>query len=122
MRLDGTGPVAYRIGWTTNRRWWHPHRPWQAEADGYPLNARRAFTPRGAERKIRRDTAAANRGHRLPLQAWQAWKRRTAPRRCAVLGHRRHRLVVGGWPHMSGKPSKWCARCLADLPELEAAS
>lgn len=84
---------AYRIGWATNRCWWHPHRPWQAEADGHPLRfARRSFTARGAERLIEADVA---RLPRLGLhQARRAWWARTArPSLCRVLGHREQRSV-----------------------------
>jgi hypothetical protein len=50
-----------------------PHRPWQAEADGTPMFARRAFTPAGAAAKMQHDidhTTGVVTGH--PIDSpWQ---------------------------------------------------
>mgnify|MGYP003463237677 CR=1 FL=1 len=51
---------SYRIGWHSGRApWWRGwRRPWQAEFDPYTfLNARRAVTRKGAERRMMRAVA-----------------------------------------------------------------
>ena len=55
---------AYRIGWG---RGWRRRRPWQSEAPGACQFARRAFTAKGAERKMRRDVAFVEKHGRPSL-------------------------------------------------------
>jgi hypothetical protein len=103
---------TYRVGWITNSCWWHPHRPWQAEARGVRY-ARRSFTARGAERKVTRDAAALPR--RRAHQAWRWWRSTTwRPFLCRMAGHRAARLTVGPWPKRH-PPARYCGRCLSDL-------
>jgi hypothetical protein len=47
--------TGYRIGWHSHyAKWWRGwHRPWQAEHNAFTfLNARRALTRKGAERRM----------------------------------------------------------------------
>lgn len=55
---------AYRIGWhARGKPWWRGwRRPWQCENDAATdLNARRAFTRSGAQRRMYRASVAAGR-------------------------------------------------------------
>ena len=58
-------PISgYRIGWHNRHKplWRGWHRPWQAENDAATdLNARRALTKSGAERRMYRASVKAGR-------------------------------------------------------------
>jgi hypothetical protein len=81
--MDQTEP--YRIGWRSTRRPWL-HRPWQAESDLCRF-ARRGFTARAAQRKLRGDENHVQRyGQPSLYQLYRSvrarrWERRRTVRR-----------------------------------------
>jgi hypothetical protein len=62
--------APYHIGWRPRLYRGRPRRPWQSE-DGIDRFARRAFTAKGAERKMLRDLQHRQRTGSPSL--WQRW-------------------------------------------------